>query len=70
VLSGLLDQYSERLVRLLDEKLRSRLGEDMGRDQEGLARERPRTAGEASSTSGGSLGGGTVCEEPGVVSEG
>jgi WD40 repeat protein len=70
VLSGLLDQYSERLVSLLDEKLRLRLGEDMGLDQEGLARERPRTAGEASSTSGGSLGGGTVCEEPGVVSEG
>ncbi|KAK4152761.1 quinon protein alcohol dehydrogenase-like superfamily [Chaetomidium leptoderma] len=59
VLSGLLDQYSERLVTMLDEKLRLRLSEE--------EKERPRTAGEGStsgSCGGGSLGGGTVCEEP------
>ncbi|KAK4039141.1 hypothetical protein C8A01DRAFT_36903 [Parachaetomium inaequale] len=64
VLSGLLDQYSERLVSMLDEKLRLRLSEE---EKDALVRERPRTAGEGSSSSSGSgasLGGGTVCEEP------
>ncbi|KAL2197153.1 hypothetical protein P885DRAFT_69026 [Corynascus similis CBS 632.67] len=75
VLSELLDQYSERLVSLLDEKLRLRLSEE---EKDALARERPQTSGEdgsSSSTSsssssgacsagGSSLGGGTVCEEP------
>jgi len=75
VLSELLDQYSERLVSLLDEKLRLRLSEE---EKDALARERPQTSGEDGSSSsissssssgacsagGSSLGGGTVCEEP------
>ncbi|SPQ27275.1 545119d8-e391-4d74-8e0b-e75eb370e885 [Thermothielavioides terrestris] len=66
VLSGLLDQYSERLVSMLDEKLRLRLSEE---ERDAPARERPRTAGEASSSRSsdgraGSLSSGTVCEEP------
>ncbi|KAK3902422.1 hypothetical protein C8A05DRAFT_15517 [Staphylotrichum tortipilum] len=67
VLSGLLDQYSERLVSLLDEKLRLRLSEEEnGGGGLVVVRERPRTsAGEGSSRLGvGGLGGGRVCEEP------
>ena len=71
VLSGLLDQYSERLVSLLDEKLRLRLSEEDGGGplKEGLGRERerPRTAGEISEVSGSvasSGSGGVLCEEP------
>ncbi|KAL2149669.1 hypothetical protein VTH82DRAFT_8321 [Thermothelomyces myriococcoides] len=71
VLSGLLDQYSERLVSMLDEKLRLRLNEE---ERDPLARERPPTAGEdaalssssSSSTcsaSRSSSGGGATCEE-------
>ena len=57
MLSGLLDQYSERLVSLLDEKLRLRLSDD---DKEVFLRgeRRPRTAGESSSSSAGSAAGG------------
>ncbi|KAK3344143.1 WD40-repeat-containing domain protein [Lasiosphaeria hispida] len=58
VLSGLLDQYSERLVSMLDEKLRLRLSEE---EKDSLIRERPRTAGEGSSSSANSE---AVCEEP------
>ncbi|KAH6848291.1 quinon protein alcohol dehydrogenase-like superfamily [Chaetomium sp. MPI-CAGE-AT-0009] len=64
VLSGLLDQYSERLVSMLDEKLRLRLTEE---EKDSLAaRERPRTADDGSnaSSSGASIGEGPVCEEP------
>ncbi|KAK4135657.1 WD40 repeat-like protein [Trichocladium antarcticum] len=75
VLSGLLDQYSERLVSLLDEKLRLRLpseeGEHSGlKEVLGRERERPRTAGassEVSAASGSAAssgGGGVLCEEP------
>ncbi|EAQ84018.1 hypothetical protein CHGG_10422 [Chaetomium globosum CBS 148.51] len=65
ILSGLLDQYSERLVSMLDEKLRLRLSEEE-KDSLAAARERPRTAGEGSnaSFSGGSISGGPVCDEP------
>jgi WD40 repeat protein len=69
VLSGLLDQYSERLVSMLDEKLRLRLSEEE-KDSLAAARERrrPRTAGEeasnASSSGEGSISGGPVCDEP------
>lgn len=58
VLSGLLDQYSERLVSMLDEKLRLRLSEE---EKESLIRERPRTAGEGSSVSSTSP---ALCTEP------
>ena len=58
VLSGLLDQYSERLVSLLDEKLRLRLSEE---EKDSLLRERPRTAGAGPSDSSGS---GALCAEP------
>ncbi|KXX79974.1 Mitogen-activated protein kinase-binding protein 1 [Madurella mycetomatis] len=51
LLEGLLDQYSERLVSMLDEKLRLRLSEDDGRERE-TEKERPRTAGEGSLASG------------------
>jgi WD40 repeat protein len=55
MLSGLLDQYSERIVSLLDEKLRlSLVPKAMGRDVDvdGLENRRPRTAsGETNSTS-------------------
>ncbi|KAK3304616.1 uncharacterized protein B0T15DRAFT_486168 [Chaetomium strumarium] len=70
LLSGLLDQYSERLVSMLDEKLRLRLTEE---EKDALAKERrPSTADDGSpsttrrSSEGGSLGsgGGVVCEEP------
>ncbi|KAK4189943.1 WD40-repeat-containing domain protein [Podospora australis] len=64
MLSGLLDQYSERLVTMLDEKLRLRLSED---EKDALIRDRPRTAGEGSSTSGdgsASFTDATICEEP------
>ncbi|KAK3946421.1 WD40-repeat-containing domain protein [Diplogelasinospora grovesii] len=65
MLTGLLDQYSERLVSMLDEKLRLRLNDD--------DRERPRTAGEGSTTSAGLMSSSsssatddaTLCEEPG-----
>jgi hypothetical protein len=57
---------------MLDEKLRLRLSEE---EKDALVRERPRTAGEGSSsaagsssgagsTSGASLEGAVVCEEP------
>jgi WD40 repeat protein len=70
LLSGLLDQYSERLVSMLDEKLRLRLAEEEKDDA--TKERRPSTAeGGSSSTTrrsseGGSLGsgGGVVCEEP------
>ncbi|KAK1754601.1 hypothetical protein QBC47DRAFT_222157 [Echria macrotheca] len=58
VLSGLLDQYSERLVSMLDEKLRLRLSEE---EKDSLVRDRPRTAGEGSSDSSTS---GALCAEP------
>ncbi|KAK4242118.1 hypothetical protein C8A03DRAFT_11661 [Achaetomium macrosporum] len=67
LLSGLLDQYSERLVSMLDEKLRLRLSEE---EKDALAKERrPSTAEDGSSSTrrsseGGRLGGGDVCEEP------
>lgn len=56
VLSGLLDQYSERLVSLLDVKLRLRLDDekDAPNDPE---KERPRTAGAESNSSSITLGG-------------
>ncbi|KAK3683665.1 WD40-repeat-containing domain protein [Podospora appendiculata] len=54
MLSGLLDQYSERLVSMLDEKLRLRLSEE---EKDALIRERPRTAGEGSSSGSTSSGG-------------
>ncbi|KAG7294371.1 hypothetical protein NEMBOFW57_004442 [Staphylotrichum longicolle] len=68
VLSGLLDQYSERLVSMLDEKLRLRLSEEE-RDGGGV-RERPRTAGGEGPSSSAAMSmsmglGGAVCEEPG-----
>ncbi|KAK0674750.1 WD40-repeat-containing domain protein [Cercophora samala] len=66
MLSGLLDQYSERLVSMLDEKLRLRLSEE---EKDSLVRDRPRTSGEGSSTSEASTGGtftdAVLCEEPG-----
>jgi hypothetical protein len=46
--SDLLDKYSQRLVSMLDEKLRLRLTED---EKDVLIRQRPRTAGEGSSAS-------------------
>ncbi|KAL1884390.1 hypothetical protein VTK73DRAFT_84 [Phialemonium thermophilum] len=46
VLSGLLDQYSERLVSMLDEKLRLRLEEEKEQDKD-----RPQTAGGNSTSS-------------------
>ncbi|KAK3387621.1 quinon protein alcohol dehydrogenase-like superfamily [Podospora didyma] len=58
MLSSLLDEYSERLVTMLDEKLRLRLSEE---EKDALIRERPRTAGEGS-TSGSNSG--VLCEEP------
>ncbi|KAK3315367.1 hypothetical protein B0H66DRAFT_343061 [Apodospora peruviana] len=68
MLSGLLDQYSERLVGMLDEKLRLRLSEE---EKDALIRDRPRTAGEGSSSRTSSststsvrLDGGPLCEEP------
>jgi len=70
VLSSMLDQYSERLVTMLDEKLRLRLSEE---EKDALIRDRPRTAGEGStsctaSSTGAStsttLDGGPLCEEP------
>ncbi|KAK4228334.1 WD40-repeat-containing domain protein [Podospora fimiseda] len=69
MLSGLLDQYSERLVSMLDEKLRLRLSED---EKDALVRDRPRTAGEESSQSGSSTVGtgytdSGLCEEPAKV---
>ncbi|KAK0634977.1 WD40-repeat-containing domain protein [Bombardia bombarda] len=51
MLSGLLDQYSERLVSMLDEKLRLRLSDE---EKDALIRDRPRTAGEGSSSSASS----------------
>ncbi|KAK0613762.1 WD40-repeat-containing domain protein [Immersiella caudata] len=56
--SDLLDQYSERLVSMLDEKLRLRLTEE---EKDALIRERPRTAGEGSSSSSSP---GALCMEP------
>ncbi|KAK3989567.1 WD40-repeat-containing domain protein [Cladorrhinum sp. PSN332] len=69
MLSGLLDQYSERLVSMLDEKLRLRLSEE---EKDALVRDRPRTAGEGSSQSGASTAGtgftdSALCEEPADV---
>lgn len=69
MLSGLLDQYSERLVTMLDEKLRLRLSEE---EKDAFVRDRPSTAGEGSSTSGASTVGtgftdSVLCEEPGDV---
>ncbi|KAM7208481.1 WD40-repeat-containing domain protein [Naviculisporaceae sp. PSN 640] len=64
VLSSMLDQYSERLVSMLDEKLRLRLSEE---EKDALIKERPRTAGEGSSSASatsGSLDCGPLCEEP------
>ncbi|KAK4098253.1 WD40 repeat-like protein [Parathielavia hyrcaniae] len=65
VLSGLLDQYSERLVSMLDEKLRLRLSEE---EKDALVKDRPKTDVESNSrsgsTSGVSLEGTVVCEEP------
>lgn len=52
VLSGLLDQYSERLVSMLDEKLRLRLD-----DEKEPEKERPGTAGGESNSSSVTLGG-------------
>ncbi|KAL2024275.1 hypothetical protein VTK56DRAFT_8757 [Thermocarpiscus australiensis] len=69
VLSGLLDQYSERLVSMLDEKLRLRLSEEEKDVLVRVRERRPRTAGDSSSSSSGSSsgasgGGGVLCEEP------
>lgn len=64
VLSSMLDQYSERLVSMLDEKLRLRLSEE---EKDALVRDRPRTAGEGSSSASatsGTLDGSPLCEEP------
>jgi WD40 repeat protein len=56
LLNGLLDQYSERVVSMLDEQLSLRLSDEDKILLRGLARDRPRTAGEASSaTSASSL---------------
>ncbi|KAK3371689.1 WD40-repeat-containing domain protein [Lasiosphaeria ovina] len=60
MLSGLLDEYSERLVTMLDVKLRLRLSEE---EKGALIRERPRTAGEGSTSSSS----GVLCEEPAPV---
>ncbi|KAK1772460.1 WD40 repeat-like protein [Phialemonium atrogriseum] len=54
VLSGLLDQYSERLVSMLNEKLRLRLDDEKDQDKEG---ERPQTAGGDSNSSSVTLSG-------------
>jgi hypothetical protein len=59
--SDLLDQYSERLVSMLDEKLRLRLTEE---EKDALIRERPRTAGEGSSSSSSP---GALCMEPETI---
>jgi len=56
--SDLLDQYSERLVSMLDEKLRLRLTEE---EKDALIKDRPRTAGEGSSSSSSP---GALCVEP------
>ena len=67
VLSGLLDQYSERLVNMLDEKLRLRLSEEEKESLAAARERRLRTAGEGSndaSSSGGSICGEPVCDEP------
>ncbi|KAK4146447.1 quinon protein alcohol dehydrogenase-like superfamily [Dichotomopilus funicola] len=78
LLSGLLDQYSERLVSMLDEKLRMRLRDeerDRDRDRERdryRDPDRPTTAGQDSCAESGFEDGdgescisdGTVCEEP------
>ncbi|KAM7217717.1 Quinonprotein alcohol dehydrogenase-like superfamily [Rhypophila decipiens] len=64
VISSMLDLYSERLVSMLDEKLRLRLSEE---EKDALIKDRPRTAGEGSSSSAGTAGtldGGPLCEEP------
>ncbi|KAK4162203.1 WD40-repeat-containing domain protein [Cladorrhinum sp. PSN259] len=66
MLSGLLDQYSERLVTMLDEKLKLRLSEE---EKDSFLRDRPRTGGEGSSQSGAStIGTGftdsALCDEP------
>ncbi|KAK5661477.1 hypothetical protein OQA88_11379 [Cercophora sp. LCS_1] len=58
VLSGLLDQYSERLVSMLGEKLQLRLSEE---EKNSLIMDRPRTAGEGSSSSSNE---GALCTEP------
>jgi WD40 repeat protein len=55
VISGILDQYSERLVSMLDEKLRLRLDDDKTSDIK--ISERPRTAGEDSTSSSVTLAG-------------
>jgi hypothetical protein len=56
VLSGLLDQYSERLVSMLDEKLRLRL-DDEKEPEKDPEKERPRTAGGDSNSSSITLSG-------------
>lgn len=56
VLSGLLDQYSERLVSMLDEKLRLRLDDEKDSEKE-PEKERPGTAGGESNSSSITLGG-------------
>lgn len=56
VLSGLLDQYSERLVSMLDEKLRLRLDDEKDPEKD-PEKERPRTASGDSSSSSITLGG-------------
>lgn len=54
MLSGLLDQYSERLVTMLNDKLRLRLDDEKDADKE---KERPETAGGDSSSSSITLSG-------------
>ncbi|KAH7627132.1 quinon protein alcohol dehydrogenase-like superfamily [Sordaria sp. MPI-SDFR-AT-0083] len=56
MLTNLLDQYSERLVSMLDEKLRMRLLSEEEREAMISARQnqRPRTSGEGSTSSGAS----------------
>lgn len=56
VLSGLLDQYSERLVSMLDEKLRLRLDDEKDPEKD-PEKERPGTAGGESNSSSITLGG-------------
>lgn len=57
VLSGLLDQYSERLVSMLDEKLRLRLDDEKEPERGDPEKERPGTAGGESTASSVTLGG-------------
>lgn len=56
VLSGLLDQYSERLVSMLDEKLRLRLDDEKDPEKD-PEKERPGTAGGESNSSSITLAG-------------